>query len=394
MLRLRGNGFTVVRPEHATLPRLMVVTDDPARPFVLRRAEAFLSRNGEMPEGFAWYICFGQARPDPDDAIPSGAGAIFVSQEFSYLRTGDVVRISPDRGGLATLYQRNARHHSILLTERCNNYCLMCSQPPRDVNDGWILDDIVSALPLIDVDTHGLSFTGGEPTLLGDGLVGLVRACKSYLPRTGLHILTNGRAFEEFEFAKAFAEIGHPDLMFGIPVYSDLSEVHDYVVQADGAFDETIRGILNLKRAGVPVEIRVVVHKQTFARLEALARFIVRNLTFVDQVVFMGLEITGFTRANLPELWIDPVDYQSELRTAVELLAASRVKVSIYNHQMCVTDKLLWPFMKRSISDWKNEYMPECESCAARSTCGGFFSSAKLRYSDHIHSISTEELVV
>jgi hypothetical protein len=39
-------------------------------------------------------------------------------------------------------------------------------------------------------------------------------------------------------------------MMIGIPIYSDVSTIHDYVVQSDGAFDETIRGILNLKRHG------------------------------------------------------------------------------------------------------------------------------------------------
>ena len=52
-----------------------------------------------------------------------------------------------------------------------------------------------------------------------------------------------------------YASIGHHDIMVGIPLYSDLSTHHDYVVQADGAFDETIRGILNLKRAKARVEI-------------------------------------------------------------------------------------------------------------------------------------------
>jgi len=51
---------------------------------------------------------------------------------------------------------------------------------------------------------------------------------------------------------------------------------------------------------------------------------IVRNLTFVDQVVFMGLEMTGFTKANLDALWIDPLDYQGELAEAVHFLADSR----------------------------------------------------------------------
>ncbi len=120
---------------------------------------------------------------------------------------------------------------------------------------------------------------------------------------------------------RQIAGVDHHDLMFGIPIYSDLADVHDYVVQSHGAFDETVRGILNLKSADVQVEIRVVIHKQTFDRLPQLARFIARNLTFVDQVVFMGLEITGFTRANLDLLWIDPVEYQEQLVEAVQCLA-------------------------------------------------------------------------
>jgi His-Xaa-Ser system radical SAM maturase HxsC len=175
--------------------------------------------------------------------------------------------------------------------------------------------------------------------------------------------------------------------MFGIPIYSDIPDIHDYVVQADGAFDETVRGILNLKRSGLKVEIRVVIHKQTYERLPDLARFIARNLTFVDQVVLMGLEMTGFTRANLDALWIDPIEYQGQLAEAVKLLDASRLTVAVYNHQLCITDRSLWKFAKRSISDWKNEYMPECDGCTVRSECAGFFSSAKLRYSSHIRPI-------
>lgn len=392
MLTLRGNGFSVVRDDKAELPRLAVASDDPDRPSPLRKSEAYISRDGDMPDGFAWYIRFDTNPPLTEQEVPEGSGLITVSDKFSYVRTGDVVRISPERGGFAVLFQRSARHHSILLTERCNHYCLMCSQPPRDVADGWIFEDVMAAIPLIHPDTHEIGFTGGEPTLLGERLVKLVQRCKSYLPDTGLHILSNGRVFSDQAYARAFADLNHSDLMFGIPIYSDLSERHDYVVQADGAFDETIRGILNLKRANIPVEIRVVVHKQTYERLPQLARFISRNLTFVDQVVFMGLEMTGFTRANLPDLWIDPVEYQPQLVEAVKLLAASRMKVAVYNHQLCIADKALWPFMKRSISDWKNEYMEECADCAARHECGGFFASAKFRYSEHIQRLEPKDL--
>lgn len=101
----------------------------------------------------------------------------------------------------------------------------------------------------------------------------------------------------------------------------------------------------------------------------------------------MGLEMTGFTRANLDQLWIDPIDYQPQLVEAVKLLAASRMKVSVYNHQLCITDRAIWTYARKSISDWKNEYMPECDACSIRSECGGFFSSAKHKYSAHIRPV-------
>ena len=80
----------------------------------------------------------------------------------------------------------------------------MCSQPPRDVDDGWIIDDLMRAIPLIDPNTPEIGFTGGEPTLLGEKLVRLIRQCKSYLPDTGLHVLTNGRAFADDGFTQMF----------------------------------------------------------------------------------------------------------------------------------------------------------------------------------------------
>lgn len=159
-------------------------------------------------------------------------------------------------------------------------------------------------------------------------------------------------------------------------------------MQADGAFDETIRGILNLKRYGVRVEIRVVLHKQTVPRLPALATFLTRNLLFVDHVALMGLEIMGFTRANLEALWIDPHHYRSELTEALGILDRARLRVSLYNAQLCLTDEAVWRFAKRSISDWKQEYLPQCDRCSVRNDCAGFFASAKYRHSDHVQPVA------
>lgn len=312
---------------------------------------------------------------------------IEVPPALSYVSGGDIVRIDESEGHLRVVYRRNSPHNVLFFTERCNSRCLMCSQPPRRMDDGYLIDEILAAIPLMSPDTQELCITGGEPTLLGDRLLEVIHAAKRHLPRTSLHMLSNGRRFRDAQFARQVAEVGHPDFMIGIPLYSDIASRHDFVVQAKGAFDETVRGIINLARCEQRIEIRFVIHQQTYSRLPQTARFITRNLPFVDQVALMGLEMMGFATSNLEALWIDPIDYQSQLREAVGELRAARIPVMIYNHQLCLLDKSLWPVARRSISDWKNVYMPECIHCGVKDDCGGFFASASLRYSDHIRPL-------
>jgi His-Xaa-Ser system radical SAM maturase HxsC len=242
---------------------------------------------------------------------------------------------------------------------------------------------------MIPPETERLGFSGGEPTLYRGRLIELLDHTQRYLPRTDLDILSNGRAFSDRGFARAYAAVNHPNLVVGIPIYSDDPVRHDYVVQSQGAFDETIRGILNLKEYRQKVEVRIVLHQQTIGRLVQTCEFLVRNLLFVDHVALMGLEITGFTRPNLDLLWIDPYEYKETLSEAVALLKAHRIPLSVYNHQLCTVNPDIWDRCQRSISDWKREYIQECVSCTRRSECGGLFSSSKMyRHSSHIKSFT------
>jgi His-Xaa-Ser system radical SAM maturase HxsC len=303
--------------------------------------------------------------------------------ELDYLSDGDVVSIN-EQGFVRTLFRKNSSHNFILVTDQCNSYCLMCSQPPKRINDFDRINEHLRLIDLIDPQTRELGITGGEPTLFKSDFLRLIEYCKNKLPTTALHVLTNGRLFYYRCLAQDLATIGHPDLMLGIPVYSDVDFEHDYVVQAKGAFEETVLGLHNLARYNVPVEIRVVIHRQTYHRLPKLAEFVARNFPFASHVALMGMEMFGFVNANFDELWIDPYDYQAELKEAAEILFLSGLQVSIYNHQLCVLDKTLWPFARKSISDWKNIYLEDCNECTLRERCGGLFQSAVKKHSAYI----------
>ena len=48
------------------------------------------------------------------------------------------------------LWKNSAVHNGLLLTEQCDNYCLMCSQPPKDRDDSWLFHrakKVISLLP-------------------------------------------------------------------------------------------------------------------------------------------------------------------------------------------------------------------------------------------------------
>jgi len=353
----------------------------------------FLAANETLPGG----DMSGYRAVLSHDALLDGLGAPYVHRlrESDHLRDGDIVVLEGNAGIVRSLYRPYEQHHHLFVTERCNSNCLMCSQPPKDRDDVEVLTERnLELIRLIASAPPYLTITGGEPTLLGDHLFTLIAQLKQSMPDTELHVLTNGRTFAWFDYARRFAALEHPKISLGVPLYSDFAGAHDYVVQAKGGFDQTVAGLHQAARNGIRVEIRVVLHKLTIPRLAKLAEYIYRNLTFAEHIALMGLEYTGYTPRNIEELWIDPYDYQQELEEAVQFLALRNMQVSIYNHQLCTLPPSLWRYARKSISDWKQLYLPQCADCNAKSDCGGFFQWAVKRHSAHIRPCAAPPAVV
>jgi His-Xaa-Ser system radical SAM maturase HxsC len=339
-----------------------------------------VSPDQDPPPGYGLYLTTGSATGIAGPVLRLG-------DELEHLDAGDIVYVSPDGRRVTVLWKDAARHNGLLLTEQCDNYCLMCSQPPKERDDSWLYERARKVISLLPDDARALSFTGGEPTLNGEAFLGLLEHCQEVAPGLSVHVLSNGRRFADAEFARRYASAGLADIMVGIPVYAPEPGLHDFIVQAAGAFDETVHGILNLASLGQAVEIRVVVQRHTVPVLADLAAFIVRNLPFVAQVALMGLEMTGLARPNSTLVWADPADYQRELAGAVSILTTAGIETRIYNHQLCVLDQSLWPYAVRSISDWKNDYLDICRSCAVRDACGGVFTTSGNRLSQSLHPL-------
>ena len=316
--------------------------------------------------------------------VPGNTKPYVLIDSIEDFHEGDVVVLN-QKGEIIFVYEITSCHNAIMATERCNHRCIMCPQPPV-LQEKDKTQFNLKLISLMDKDTQEIGITGGEPTLIGDKLFILIGQIQKQLPKASISILSNGVKFADKEYAMKLAKCRHQDLQIDIPLFSDITEEHNRIVGAN-TFYKTVQGLYNLALFRQRIGLRIVVHKQTYKRLPQFADFIYHNFPFVSQVAFMQMETTGLAKENFDDLWIDPYDYNEQLREAVLLLADRGMKPYIYNAQLCVLPEDIRCYAQQSISDWKDIYIPECEGCALKGQCAGFFESNRQAYSTHIRKI-------
>lgn len=384
-LRLKGRPVGLSRRELARVTRHQVPIQERHDCFLLLDREYDL-RALDL-DGYVAILC------GTDVVLESSNVAIIQAVSgIENLTDGTVLAANPD-GSIFLLFRPESPNNAVFTTSLCNSNCLMCSQPPRSDDIEHMAKEQLRLIELIDRPPELLGITGGEPTLLGDSLVRILEGISRKMPETHVHMLTNGRRYSDTSLVEKIAAAVNPLFLSTIPLYADNASDHDYVVQAKGAFDETIMGFYNAAEAGLRTEIRVVLHKQTIPRLTHLMEFIYRNLPFVEHVALMGLENMGYVKKNWNELWVDPIDYQDELASAVRHLYLRGVAVSLYNLQLCVIPPSLWPFARQSISDYKNIFLDVCGKCGFQGLCGGLFKSSEKSHSRGIRALRHDEVV-
>jgi His-Xaa-Ser system radical SAM maturase HxsC len=220
-----------------------------------------------------------------------------------------------------------------------------------------------------------LGFTGGEPLLLGCRLREVLDCFGVRHPTTQFDVLTNGRLLSDPMHAKELLDGLTISITWMVPLYGHADFLHDFIVQSAGAFEQTIAGLLTLQKMRQPTQLRVVLIEPVLEVLPALCTFIARNLPFVYEVALMGCEPTGYALANRKVCEVNIRDWHEELSAGVLTLRSAGIPLLLMNLPLCSLPRDLWSLAHRSISDWKQTYADECESCAVRGQCSGLFAS-------------------
>jgi len=170
----------------------------------------------------------------------------------------------------------------------CNNKCLFCVQGDKryDYPDKSTVE-VKKILDGAREDADSIVFTGGEVTVRKD-FPELVAHAKTLGFRV-IQIQTNGRAFASMPYAEKIVEAGGNE--FSPAIHGHTPELHDYLVNAKGAFKQTVKGIQNLKALGQPVIMNSVITRPNYRHLPDTARLFVALK--VDQFQFAFVHALG-----------------------------------------------------------------------------------------------------
>ncbi len=367
---------------HIELPVLGSVCSSPTT--LKRSGKVLISQHGT-----AFHLGFKGVITGENAKIGGAAPTIRLdNQDFGKLADGDLVVLSPD-GSVSVVWDMASETNAIFPTPSCDCRCIMCPQPPQrhDEDIYRIAKETVNALKPEQVKY--LCVTGGEPTLLGDKFLDLMRQIKKRFNHATIVLLTNGKGFSDFNLAREFAGIGFSNIVTCVSLHSDIQELNDEIAGVQGSFHKTVQGLYNLARMRQRVEIRHVINKLNAQRIESFAHFIYRNFPFAYHIALMGMEITGLAEENYEQVWVDPYDYRFTLDKAVRTLHRVGLDVSVYNVPLCLLERQTWPFARQSISDWKNDYLGLCGKCSVREICCGVFTTSGDRLSKRIEPISS-----
>lgn len=283
---------------------------------------------------------------------------------------GDVVLVDPLNCRTERLIRSSSQHNTLLVTEQCDQLCIMCSQPPKKSHIDRFNHFIEACLLAPEGMTIGVS--GGEPTLHVERLFEMLESVLKARPDLSFHVLSNGQHFER-EHVTRLASSNFRSVTWGIPLYSSHAATHDEIVKKRGAFERLMHSFEVLLLAGARLELRTVLTTRNLEELDDLARFAATNLSNVEQWSIMGLENIGFARRRFRELYVELPRRFDPLAAALDRALLFGIPVRLFNIPHCHIPAAYRYLAVASISDWKQRFGVSCATCRAKSCCSGFF---------------------
>ncbi len=179
----------------------------------------------------------------------------------------------------------------------CNNRCRFCVQ--GDKRDRYPDKDTATLLQALEQGREHADevvLTGGEVTIRKD-LPEIVKHAASLGYRV-IQLQTNGRILSAKRAVDKLVAAGVTE--FSPALHGPTAEIHDTLTGVSGAFKQTVRGIRNVKAAGMPVITNSVITRANHTLVDELTALLIA--LGVDQLQLAFVHALGTAGANFTEI--------------------------------------------------------------------------------------------
>jgi len=169
---------------------------------------------------------------------------------------------------------------------QCNNRCLFCIQGDKRFFCPNKTDKEIKNILKRERQNHNsVVFTGGEPTMRKE-LINWIAYAKK-LRYNPIQIQSNGRMFSYLEYCQDLIKAGANE--FAPAIHGATAKIHDTLTRSPGSFEQTVKGIQNLRRLNQYIITNTVVTRFNYKDLPNLAELLVKLQVNQFQFAFMHI---------------------------------------------------------------------------------------------------------
>jgi len=266
----------------------------------------------------------------------------------------------------------------IAIWNRCNNHCVMCTNPQSFQQEDNSTEYYIEAIKtrwanqsLSENDT--ICLTGGEPTIHPDFLE-IIHWFREEYPNNQIVIATNGRRFYYKKFTKECLKTNN--LKIEIAIHGDNAKAHDAITRTKRSFEQAVKGIHNIlenKNSSHELEIRIIVTKLNYKRLNKILAFIQKEFpdNSIDTIVLVFIEMEGQAQDNFNAVGITYKQVAKYVSSAIHNWSGLFRDLRLYHFPLCILEHDLWKYTWRTLGKNEVKFLPQCKDCHYKKYCLG-----------------------
>ena len=268
---------------------------------------------------------------------------------------------------------------SICVWNKCNNNCIMCTNPidfnnscdTKDYTYKKIIERVKGFEEQLRITKENINLTGGEPTINPDFLK-LLKWLRSNFPQNKIVIATNARRFYYSPFAQEALKTNN--VIWEVSFHGWDKESCEAIALTPNIFDQTVGGIHNLlkyRNHSHEIEMRVVMIKQNYQSLNKSFDFISKHFFRLDRVVLIFPEPEGKCEKDFESVGLIYDEVRNILEKETKKWAGKFNEFRLYHFPLCTLDHSLWQYTWRTLPSDEVSFLPTCKECLYKKYCLG-----------------------